>query len=190
MEDSTIKLIERIYNKLKIQSMFGNIDFKISREQIESIFEDNTFYVLDDENNNFEAGMKTVNLQSRQSKKASNVFYKFDNIIIAFLGLLTIDQTSRLKDCIILIIPIVYEIYKSLSIELSDDEIRIYMAICYANDKGKRVTKDNIGDVIYNEVGIKMSQFDILHSIRSLEDKQIIEYDSGFYNIIEDYKMD
>lgn len=190
MEDSIIKLIDIIYNKIRIQSMFDEIDFKISREQIEFIFKDNTFYVLDGENNTFEAGMKTIDLQTKQSKKALNIFYKPNKILISFLNLLLLDKTSTCKDCIIVLIIFVYEIYSFLSIELSDDEIKIYIAMCSANDNGIPVTKDNIDAVIYNKIGIKMSQHDVLRSIRSLEDKRIIGYDNGYFNIIEDYKRD
>lgn len=188
MEYKTIKLIENIYNKLKIQSMFADTDFKIDRKQIESIFEDNTYYVVDEENSIFEPGIKKVNLQTRVSKKALNIFYKPADILIAFIGVLGLSKTSTLKDYIIFLTPVIYEIYKSLSIELSDNEIKIYISICRANEKGIRVTKDNIDTVICNEIGVNMVKDDILVSINNLKHKKIIDDIYGYYKVIEEYK--
>lgn len=181
--------IDNIYYEMKMEYKLNDLDFSISKDQFSRKIMD-CFCTVENEINEIKNdGLKTIDIENRNSRKSTNIFLNLKKLLISMISLLSLNQNSDIYSCLAVIIPILITLYESFNISLNSDEIMIYHCICDANSKGIELTKNDISAFMKEKMDLSMHDKTIFFTIDSLKEKQIIDEKNGNLIAIEDFKI-
>lgn len=182
--------IDSLYADLKMECMLYDFQINISKNELEDQLS-KCFREDEEEIDVYyeQKGMKTVYPREKVSRKLSNITLKPFEIIKIMCEIITLSSTDSFVSCVIVLVPILYDLFNTMSIPLSRDEINVYIALCNGKTLGKDIGDDNIVEYIHYSVDPNITESNIFDIIQTLADKKIIDITYGKYSILEDYKL-
>ena len=188
LEDFNID-VNFLYNTLKIESKFHDIQLKISKNSFEKeffkCFKIEEIAEITEDND----GLKKINIDKKVSHKISNISLNPKSLFLLIKDILLLNSSSEPIEYIVVFIDFFISLYDMMGIYLTENEVDIYLLICQANSEGVEVNSNNIYDYIENKIGKEMTRREILRSLALLIDKKIIKNGNNGYVAIESYQL-
>ena len=188
LEDFNID-VNFLYNTLKMESKFHDIQLKISKNTFEKeffkCFKIEEIAEITEDND----GLKKINIDKKVSHKISNISLNPKSLFLLIKDILLLNSSSEPIEYIVVFIDFFISLYDMMGIYLTENEVDIYLLICQANSEGVEVNSNNIYDYIENKIGKEMTRREILRSLALLIDKKIIKNGNNGYVAIESYQL-
>ena len=188
LEDFNID-VNFLYNTLKMESKFHDIQLKISKNSFEKeffkCFKIEEIAEITEDND----GLKKINNDKKVSHKISNISLNPKSLFLLIKDILLLNSSSEPIEYIVVFIDFFISLYDMMGIYLTENEVDIYLLICQANSEGVEVNSNNIYDYIENKIGKEMTRREILRSLALLIDKKIIKNGNNGYVAIESYQL-
>lgn len=188
LEDFNID-VNFLYNTLKMESKFHDIQLKISKNSFEKeffkCFKIEEIAEITEDND----GLKKINIDKKVSHKISNISLNPKSLFLLIKDILLLNSSSEPIEYIVVFIDFFISLYDMMGIYLIENEVDIYLLICQANSEGVEVNSNNIYDYIENKIGKEMTRREILRSLALLIDKKIIKNGNNGYVAIESYQL-
>lgn len=188
LEDFNID-VNFLYNTLKMESKFHDIQLKISKNSFEKeffkCFKIEEIAEITEDND----GLKKINIDKKVSHKISNISLNPKSLFLLIKDILLLNSSSEPIEYIVVFIDFFISLYDMMGIYLTENEVDIYLLICQANSEGVEVNSNNIYDYIENKIGKEMTRREILRSLALLIDKKIIKNGNNGYVAIESYQL-